>query len=81
MNNEISKEQAWAAAKKLEDDKKYWVDMQFKQPDPSDVLLTPDQGWAYIMDKEFKEKVDNLTQKEIEKWNKESLEWQESLYE
>ena len=63
MNNDISRERALEAAKKLKDDQKYWMDLYYKKPDPSDILLTPTQQWAYKMDPEFKKKVDNLSKK------------------
>jgi len=72
MNNDVfnARERALEAAKKLKDDQKYWVDLYFKEPDPSDIIMTPTQQWASLMDPEFKKQVDNLSKKEIQEWNK-----------
>jgi hypothetical protein len=76
-----ARDRALEAAKKLKENQRYWVDFEHKKPDPSEIILTPTQQWAYVSDPQFKKKVNNMSKKEIQEWNKQSLEWERKINE
>jgi|DEB0MinimDraft_4_1074332.scaffolds.fasta_scaffold00037_6 hypothetical protein len=47
MNNDISRERALEAAKKLKDDQKYWMDLYYKEPDPREFYCDDEMMATY----------------------------------